>query len=537
MTEALGRIEPGDSIWQVAVRSAAAREGTPFLTFEGTEFSLDDLLSMAEGLADQLQELGIEAGSKVAVMLPNSPEVLVSTLALASLGAVEVPVNTALVGPMLAHVLHHSDSEVCIVSSQLLTAVASLDPADRSGVRYAVVASESAEPLPDEANGLALQPFAQPSESAGDGFRPPTVGWSDPAAILYTSGTTGPAKGVVLSHGYMLAQAERRVNAFDFGPADKFYTCLPLFHINAKVLTLLTALLSGSSLTLARRFRLSTFWEEIAESEATFFTFIGSMAVLLLDQPPSPLERSHNARLSLGAPIPPERFAEFESRFGVPVAAGYGMTELMGALVNPPGSPEPSACGIPAEGYLCRIVDDDFNECAVDEVGELVVRPATPDQIMDGYYKQPEATVKAFQGLWFHTGDLLRKDEAGYFWFVDRKKDYLRHGGENISASEVERVISGQPDVVESAVIGVPSEQTEEDLKLIVVRRPDSSLTELELAESLQAVLPRFTWPRYIEFVDSLPKTATTRVEKFKLREDWNTPATVEIPRVASSRR
>lgn len=513
-------------IWELLESAVTDEPETVWLRFPSLQLSSREVRARARAVASGLAALGIDRGAHVAVMLPNGPEYVDTIFALAHLGAVEVPVNTALVGTYLAHVLRDSDADLVVVHHEWVEAVEAATRDGQITVPLVVVGGPSvAGGLPDNAWS-----WENMITRGDDQVEPAAVSVRDPACILYTSGTTGASKGVVLSHGYFHQHALLKSELLEISPADRLYTCLPFFHINARVNSLLPSLITGCPLYVALRFSLRSFWEEVRTTGATVFTLIGSIAQLLLNAPPSPDDRAHAARLAFGGPIPPDRVAEFEERFGVANSMGYGLTEAMSVMYRPPGGPA-DGCGRPLPQFEVQVVDEESVPVGPGMVGELLVRPRAPHLVMQEYYKNPEATVLAWQDLWLHTGDAVFFDQAGEYYFSGRIKDAIRRRGENISAAELEATVCRHPDVHDCAAIGVPSEMTEEDVKLVVVRRPTASISEADLAEELQSSTPRYAWPRYVEFVPELPMTATMRVEKYRLRSAWDSPTTWDVQR------
>ncbi|HXG65497.1 MAG TPA: AMP-binding protein, partial [Blastocatellia bacterium] len=310
------------------------------------------------------------------------------------------------------------------------------------------------------------------------------------------------------------------------GAEDILYTCLPLFHVNAQVCTVLSAMLFDARVAMYEHFSASAFWDEIRRSRATVFLALGAMGNILYKAPPRPDDRKNHVRLAMVVP-PPEDLERFEQRFGLRVVyETFGMTE---GVVTPPAIAEPrrlGCCGRPAADTEVRIVDEDDLPLAPRQVGEIVMRTREPYTMMSGYYKMPEATLEAFRNLWFHTGDLGYLDEDGFLYFVGRKKEAIRRRGENISAFEVEAIVNRHPAVLESAAIPVPSELGEDDVKIVVVLREGGQLSPEELLRFCEERMAYFMVPRYVEFRDSLPRTPTQRVEKYKLQAEGNTDDT-----------
>jgi carnitine-CoA ligase len=295
------------------------------------------------------------------------------------------------------------------------------------------------------------------------------------------------------------------------------------------------ALLLRGVAAIGARFSASRYWDEIRALQATVFDFMGATLTMLWKQPPSPLDREHRARLGWGVPLP-EWAPEFEQRFGCRLVELYGSTEV-GAIIYTPldAARRAGSCGKAAPFVEVKLLDEQGFEVPVGQPGELVVRPHEPSMIMAGYYGMPEATLAAFEDSWFHTGDLLERDADDYLYFVGRRKDIVRRRGENISAAEVEMGIETHSQVLHCAVIGVPSDMTEEEVMACVVLRPGATLTAPALADHCAARMARFMVPRYIRFVAELPRTPTDKVEKFRLRQAGITADTWDRERASAS--
>lgn len=509
-------------IGRVLEEQAAIHGDRLFLDFKGeSEVSYRQLDQNSARFANGFMELGIGKDAKVAVMLPNCPEYLYCWFGLAKIGAVMVPVNTAHKGELLQYIIDSSDAEMIVTDEALLGRIRQVE-AQLGKVKRILVQGWHSGLGTGKIETSALADLARASSE------PPRadVKHSDPMTILFTSGTTGPSKGVVMSHHYYYHAARIIGRGMGYGPDDVLYTCLPLFHVNAQVCTVLAALLFDARVAMYERFSASTFWEEIRRSRATVFLALGTMGNILYKAPARPDDRNNNVRLALIVP-PPEDVEGFERRFNLRVVyETFGMTE---AVVAPPAIIEPrrpGCCGRPAEDTEVRIVDDDDLPLAPYQKGEIVMRPREPYTIMSGYYKMPEETLLALRNLWFHTGDLGYMDEDGYLYFVGRKKEAIRRRGENISAFEVERIINRHPSVLESAAIPVPSELGEDDVKIVVVLKEGESLHPEELIKFCEERMAYFMVPRFVEFRDSLPKTPTQRVEKYKLQAEGNTSKT-----------
>jgi crotonobetaine/carnitine-CoA ligase len=506
----------------------AARYGErAFLNFKGERvLTYQGLDAAANRYANGLRALGLGKGKKLAVMLPNCPEYLGLLFGAAKLGAVTVPINTAYKGDLLAHVINNSDAEVLVIDEQYLEAMSAI--ADRLGGLRAVLVyaggGQTAVPAVNLREARTL-PFSVLDKAAGE--KPEAeVRHTDPVMILYTGGTTGPSKGVVMTNHFYYFYARLVARSIGYTEADVSYTCMPLFHINAQIGSIVSALHAGAQVALYERFSARTFWDEIRASGATVFLGMGAVGNVLMKNPPAPADADNRVRLAVIVP-PPEDLEGFERRFGLRVIyETFGMTEC---LLIPPQLYEPrrrGCCGQPVEDYEVRVVDDDDLSLGPRQMGEIVMRPREPYTMMSGYYKMPEATLEAFRNLWFHTGDLGYFDEDGFLYYVGRKKDAIRRRGENISAYEIESVVNQHPGVLESAAVAVPSELGEDDVKLVVVPRPGAALGHEELIRFCEPRLARFMIPRYVEFKESLPKNPSQRVEKYKLRAEGVTAAT-----------
>jgi crotonobetaine/carnitine-CoA ligase len=439
------------------------------------------------------------------------------------MGAVEVPVNTSYKGEFLRHIVDQSDSKVLVVAREFLDRVALIQD-DLTKLRQIVVlggvgkeeTSRFTIPL------LSYEEFFDSSEKPIDvDVRP-----QDPISIIYTSGTTGLSKGALGSHNFWIVVAEKMLEYRDHRKEDIYLTFLPLYHFNGQVLTTLSALVGEAEMVLLDKFSASNFWDEIRRHRATQFNYLGAVMPILAKQPEKPNDADNPARIALGAGCPEAVMDEVEKRFGIKCLEGFGMTEIGIPVHVTVDDRRRGSCGKPMDIYEMNLFDEDDKEVAVGEIGEIVFRPRVPFVMMSEYYNMPEKTLEAYRNLWFHTGDLARKDEDGYFYFVDRKKDALRRRGENISSFEVERTINTHPAVLESAAVAVKSELAEDEVKICVVLKPGATLTPEELVTYASDRMPNFAVPRYVEFMASLPKTPTERIQKYLLKEAGVTPDT-----------
>ncbi|OLF06179.1 ATP-dependent acyl-CoA ligase [Actinophytocola xinjiangensis] len=503
------------------LRSRSETHGAePFLKFRDGELTYGDVHAMSNRVAQGLISLGVGKGDHVAVMLPNCPEFVPTIFALARIGAVAVPVNTALRGELLRHVLASSDSTTLVIDSSF---VDRLPPViDQLTALTRLVVRDDGEPV-------AGRPVVSYRSLLDHGDEEPRAGvaFDDLQAIMYTSGTTGPSKGAMCSHALALTCAYDSLNFLDRW-GKTIYCPLPLFHAAGLWDGMMSALLGGGALAVVEKFSASRFWDDVRFFDAKVAMSVFSMIPILLNREPTPRDRDHPLEMFyMGKSVLDEPLRE---RFGVRSVETYTSTEAGIAIASPYGQWRLGSCGtVHSERFDAAVVDEHDREVGPGEPGELVLRPKQPHVITSGYYGAPEATAQTFRNLWFHTGDKVWRDEDGYFFFLDRMKDSIRRRGENISAFDLECEVNLHPAILESAAIGVPSELEDEDVKLAVVLRPGATLGHEELIEFCVERLPRFMVPRYVEFVDALPRTPTDKVAKYRLRaqgERGITPST-----------
>ena len=498
------------------------------LTFAATDARVD---ALAAGLAG----LGVSRGHSVAVLLPNGADFVVTWLALCRLGAVATLVNTALRGPALVHALGLTTAGLVVVDHTLLAPLGRA-AAEGAGLQQAVVVGATGAGQPDLARaGVELVDVASLSTLDGGAAPSPTHTVTDPAMVLFTSGSTGPSKGCVLSHRYAVRQAQLMIEHFGLRPDDVLYSPFPLFHLDASVLTVMPALVLGATAAIGERFSASGFWDEMRRAGATVFDFMGATLTMLHKRPPAADDADHRVRLAWGVPVP-EFAPEFEERFGLRLVEAYGSTDAGVPIYQPLDEPRrPGSCGRAIPQYDIAVVDTEDRAVAAGEVGELVVRPNEPSLMSDGYYGQPEATLASRRNLWFHTGDLVRRDAEGYVYFVGRTSDSIRRRGENISAFEVEEVVKLHPQVLDAAAYGVPSELSEDDVMVAVVVRPGEVLAPTDLLAFCADRMARHMLPRYVDLVVELPRTPTEKVEKAVLRSQGVTASAWDREAATSS--
>ena len=504
-----------------------------FLDCCGTRYTAAEIDRQASRLANALADLGISRGDTVASMLENGPEAVLTWFAVHKLGAIAVPVNTALKGALLRHQLADAGAAVLIVQQDLAGRPAEVLEAV-PGLRHLVLVGELRSIVPCSSL-VRMHKFSDLLQA--DDRRPAVRARpADLATIIYTGGTTGPSKGCALSHNYHLSIARQIIASWARTPEDVPWTPLPLFHNNAISIALTGTLITGGRAAIARRFSVSGFWPEINRTGATIASLLGSLAVLVAraeDHPQAKLagtaEANTTLRMVSGAPVPPEIEDIYRTRFGLATFSNaYGTTEASLMSWLPPGRPsKPGSAGIVnAEAFSVKIFDEDDREVPAGEAGEIVCRPRMPHVMYEGYWRRPEATVEAWRNLWYHTGDIGRIDDDGYLFFVGRKAEYLRRRGENISSWELEKVFHEHPDVKDVCVHAVPSEVSEDDVKVTVVLKNEATLTEEQLCRWSVDHLPYYAVPRYFEFRAELPLSPTGRATKHLLRDEGITPAT-----------
>ena len=500
-----------------------------YLDVTGTKLSAADVERTANRVANALADLGLRPGDRVATLIENSPDALLAWWGAIRGGFVSVPVNTAYKGEYLRHQLADSGSRVLFVEPELADRAAAV-VGQVNGLDHVVVTGDECD-IP----GVTIHRW---DDLLGADDKPPGVDIrpSDLGTFVYTGGTTGLSKGCMLSHNYHAALARQIGICWERTADDVVWTPLPLFHFNALVTAVCGTLLFGGRGAIYRRFSVSEFWPEMNRVGATVTSTLGTMAYLLandVDRPEMPRsgqpEANETLRLMGAAPLPASLDALIRQRFGVETFSGaYGVTEASLISWQPPGvRNRPDAAGVINDEYFdTRIFDDDDIELPRGRDGEIVVRPKRPHVMFEGYWGRAEATVETSRNWWYHTGDIGRIDDDGFLYFVDRKADYLRRRGENISSFEVERVLMTHGSMADVAVHAVPSQLTEDDLKVTATVKEGASLTEEELFRWCIDELPYFALPRYIEFRTELPRSPVGRVLKRELRAEGVTAST-----------
>jgi crotonobetaine/carnitine-CoA ligase len=487
--------------------------------FRDDPITLEEFNTRINQAANGFLELGVKDGDKVAIMLPNNPEFLYVWFGLNKIGACEVPVNVALKGQGLAYQMVQSDCVALVADLQYLDRLEGV-AGDLEAIRHIIytdsAATGSALPSWPGFEHLSYADFSDRSQDSPG----VAVHYSDLASILYTSGTTGVSKGVMFSHHYWYDIWAESVKYSRYTEDDILYTGLPFFHGNAQGITVGPAILADAKAVIVDRFSASQLWDDCRRWNCTEANYIGGIIPILLKQEPREDDGDNPVRLMVGAAAPADEWHAFQERFNTKLLEVYGMTECYCCLVSPYDEPRAGSCGKAITGWDVRIVDDDNNECKPGSLGEFIARSNKNFVGTTGYYNMPEATLDLFDNGWIHTGDLGRMDKDRYFYFVDRKKQAIRRRGENISSFEVESIISSHPAVLESCVVGVPSDVGEEEVKAVVVLKKGQKASEEELIRWCEPRLAYFAIPRYIAIRSKLPKTPSERVEKFKLKDE-----------------
>ncbi|WP_151772358.1 AMP-binding protein [Streptomyces abyssomicinicus] len=508
-------------------------------------YTAGELYERAKAVAFGLQRAGHAPGDRVALVIGNRIDFLAWWLGTAIAGLVSVPLNTAMRGSVLHHMLRLSGPVLVVAEREFLPDIAvvaaDLEHAPQvlevsqapAGSTAGAVTTGAVTAGAVTTGALTTGAFlAGAGEPAPQEALPSTF-----ASIMFTSGTTGPSKGVMWSHRMAMGKAESAMAVMGHTSSDVLFTCLPLFHANGLCTSFLPALIVRARLVVAPRFSASGFWPAIRKSGATVTNMLGSMGALLWKREPGDEERDHRLRKALVIPPPVGHIEEFEGRFGFESTQLYGSTDVGVPLGIPDGQRRPEACGRPLPGWECRLVDAWDAPVEDGRPGELVVRPRQPFATQLGYYGMPEATVEAWRNLWFHTGDLMRRDEDGWFYFLDRAKDSMRRSGENISSYEVEQVVVSHPSVRDAAAYGIPSELGEDEVMVSVVLREDApAVAPEDVLAWCRGRLPYFAVPRYLQFLDELPRTQTAKVRKSDLRAAGLTAATYDAGPTSRSR-
>jgi len=509
---------------------ANRRPEKAFLQWETTEetVSFRETNRIVNRLAHGLREMGVEKGDHVLLMLPNSLEYVYLWFALSKIGAVEVPVNTSYKQGTLTHVANLTDAEFGIFHESFVPRLLDVEDDLDSLASIAVLGDASRDTTETALDIGNVDELFSSNDSNPDADRH----FDDVAAIIMTSGTTGPSKAIQKTYSHQYFFAEQCRNLVQLTEDDVYMTGNPLFHSNAQVLVVFPALIAGATVCLFEKFSASNWVDRLNETGATVCNFLGSMMDFVYQQPERDIDDQNDLRCLFAAPTAYGIQEDFEERYGIEYTSEViGTTETCMPVLAPYGVERPDgAAGLLLEEYFDVQLVDPKTDRPVDvgSMGEYAIRPSIPSILTPGYYGMPEKTVDATQNCWFHTGDGLRRDEDGWFYFIDRMGDTLRRRGENISTYDVEQPILEHPAVREVAAVGETAEEAggEDEVKAWVVFEDDRAATPRELIEWCDDRMPHFMIPRYLEFVNTLPKTENEKIQKAKLREWGNSDDT-----------
>ncbi|WP_076590824.1 AMP-binding protein [Herminiimonas arsenitoxidans] len=515
-----------NTINQVLRQSAERHQDRIFLEFLGEEYSFADVNRLACRLANGLNGLGIQKGDTVVTLMDNSVDTVLIWLAINKLGAISVPINTALKGEFLRHQVGDAGAKVIIAEHDYAERVAAI--ADRLPELQTLVYRGQKPELKNFK--LPVLPWsAILSDNTAD--QTVEVKPGDLAMLVYTGGTTGPSKGCMISHNYCCNFAGQMITLTARTKDAITWTPLPLFHKNAVVSTVLVNMMIGARVSIYTRFSVSNFWPEIERTKATDVAMLAAMFPMLAKAPDNDAMKRCKGQLfaAWGAPFPPDIQAIWKERFGVKhtVAGGFGLTECSIVSTLPFGTPaKPGSSGLRNAEFDVRIVDENDIELPPNTAGEIIVRPRMPHIMFEGYWRRPEETLRVMKNMWFHTGDIGMFDEDDYFYFVDRKKDYLRRRGENISSFEVENAFRAHEAIEDIAAHAVHDQLGEDELKVTIVLKAGTQLDEETLCRWSVDHLPYYAVPRYFEFRTDFPRSPVGRILKYELRDQGITPTT-----------
>jgi crotonobetaine/carnitine-CoA ligase len=495
-----------------------------FLQWETTSetVSFTETNRIVNRLAHGLAEAGIGKGDHVLLMLPNSLEYLYLWFALSKIGAVEVPVNTSYKQGTLTHVANLVEAKFGVFHESFVDRLLKIED-DLDHLESVAVYGDSVNAVEQPDSGLSFSTY-ESLLSSDDSNPDVDLRFTDIASLIMTSGTTGPSKAIQKSYSHQYFFAEQCRNLVQLTDEDVYMTGNPLFHSNAQVLAVFPSLIAGAKVCLFEKFSASNWVDRLQETGATVCNFLGSMMDFVYQQPERDIDNDNDLRCLFAAPTAYGIKDEFEQRYGIEyISEVIGTTETCMPVLAPYGVQRPEgAAGLLLDEYFdVKLVDPETDfPVETGKMGEYAIRPNISSIITPGYYGMPEKTVEAMRNCWFHTGDGLRCDEDGWFYFVDRMGDTIRRRGENISSYEVEKPILEHPAVQEAAVVGVEAEEEggEDEVKAFIVFEEDESATPEQFTKWCNDRMPYFMVPRFFEFVSELPKTENEKIQKKKLR-------------------
>jgi len=496
------------NIHELLSTRVATSPDKPFLFSEadGRQFTYAEFASSVDATARLLAAHGITKGDVVSLLMPNGAEYIIAYFACWRLGALAGPVNSLLKEHETAFVMNNSEAKAVLIHSEFRERIES--------IKQKLPHLKSVITFDDEAHATRERANSTTNLSLSN------IGRDDDAIIIYTSGTTGKPKGCLLTHGNIIANARQISEWLNFTATDRLLTIMPLFHMNAVSVTTMSPLYAGGSTVISPKFSSSKFWNTISDYQITSFGSVATMLSMLLSTYPNGVPeglKTDQLRFAMcgSAPVPAEVIKKFEETFNCPVGEGYGLSEsTCRSTFNPPDKRgRPGSCGLPI-GNEMKVFDDDDHELPDGELGEIVLRG---ENILKGYFKDPEATEKAFRSGWFHTGDIGYRDPEGFFYIVDRKSDMIIRGGENIYPREIDEILYRHPAVAAAATIGVPDPLYGEEVAAFVVLKDGMKVREEEIIDYCKAELADYKCPKSVRFVKDIPKGPTGKLLKREL--------------------
>ena len=484
------------NIPELLQRRAVAAPDKIFLLSEvdKRQFTYREFVSVVRGVAGLLAANGVRKGDVVSLLLPNSVEYVIAYFACWHLGALAGPINSLLKPQEIAYLISNSEAKVLLVASEFVPRIESNETA--------IVVFDNVEEVADQ----------HPGETQIDK--------NDDAIIIYTSGTTGKPKGCLLTHGNVIANARQISSWLGFTERDRLLTIMPLFHMNAVSVTTMSALYAGGSTVVSPKFSASRFWQIISDYQITSFGSVATMLSMLLSTYPygvPPGLNTQQLRFAMcgSAPVPAEVMKRFEETFNCLVVEGYGLSEsTCRSTFNPPDQRRrPGSCGVPI-GNEMRVVDEEDRDVPDGSLGEIVLRG---ENILKGYYKNPDATATAFRNGWFHTGDIGYRDADGFYYIVDRKSDMIIRGGENIYPREIDEVLYQHPSVAAAAAVGVPDDLYGEEVAAVIVVKEGGKTSAQDVIDFCKTRLADYKCPKTVHFVEDIPKGPTGKLLKREL--------------------
>lgn len=509
----------------ILARQAERLGSAPFIDVCGRAASFEDMHLISNRLANGLRKLGVGKSDHVALLLPNCFEFVALWFAISKLGAIETPNNPGLKGDLLCHNLNNNGADVLVADAAALPEIARVQ--DRlSDCRTLLLIGADRDDARSAGINIARIVTFEECLAHPASFDPVEVHYSDPMAILYTSGTTGAAKGALMSHHHCYAWAAAMALNLGYTTGDSYFCPLPLFHTDAQMFGVYLPLIYGTRATLVASFSASRFWEQVSACGATATNMLGAMGVILTRAVPSQEDSKSPLRVCQCIPMVPDKQA-FENRFGLKLVTGYGQTETSFVTLDTVDETRDGACGRAHPDWEVAVVDAYDRPLPPGEIGEIVSRPKKSWSMFSGYHRAEAKTVQTLRNLWYHSGDAGVMDDDGWLYFKHRLNEAIRRRGENISAYEVESIAEQHSDIVESAAFGVASEFTEEDIMVVAMRRAGSTLTPADLVDHFLTNAPRHMTPRYVELSDGpLPRTPTEKIARSVLKQRGIGPET-----------